>query len=148
MTKIPVRPNSLNQLQKNLLPKTKNSSTPSPRPAPLARKLLFAIFWPPLFFFFWFPCIHFAAILTELTREKKTKNPKLMGQLLRAPPTRWFFPKNNVLLRKLRLPRSITQKRQLLCPAPEHQSRRKLGPGLAAHGNLLLGVPRLLSLRM
>ncbi|KAM0841829.1 hypothetical protein ACQ4PT_058769 [Festuca glaucescens] len=34
MTKIPARPNSPNQLPKNLLLKTKNSSTPSPRPVP------------------------------------------------------------------------------------------------------------------
>ncbi|KAK1620365.1 hypothetical protein QYE76_025882 [Lolium multiflorum] len=80
------------------------------------------------------------ALLAQLTKEKKRRNPQLMGQLLRALPTCWFFLKNIVLMRKPRLPRSITEKRQLPCPAPERRSRRKLEPGLAAHKSLPLGM--------
>ncbi|KAK1629569.1 hypothetical protein QYE76_003884 [Lolium multiflorum] len=78
-------------------------------------------------------------LLAQLTKEQKRRNAQLKGQLLRAPPTRWFFPKNTVLPRKPRLPRSITQKRQLLCPAPERRRRRKLEQGMVAHKSLPLG---------
>jgi hypothetical protein len=44
MTKIPARPNSPNPPPKNLLLKIRKSSTPTPKLAPLARELLFAIF--------------------------------------------------------------------------------------------------------
>jgi hypothetical protein len=71
-------------------------------------------------------------MLTELTRKRK-KISKLTCQLLRASPTRWFFLRNIVLRQEPRLPRSINQKRQLQCPAPERRSRRNLKPGLVAH---------------
>jgi hypothetical protein len=67
-----------------------------------------------------------------------------MARLLRAPPVPWFFLKNTALLQTLRLPRSITQKRQLPCPSLERLCRRKLEPGLVALKSLLLGVLRLL----
>jgi hypothetical protein len=118
MTKILAHPSSPNQLPKNLPRRNKMPPTPLPRLALLARKLLFFIF-VYLFFLRYSHIFYFATILTELMKEQKKRNPQLMGQLLRAPPTRWFFPKNTVLLRKPRLPRSITQRRQLLCPSPE-----------------------------
>ena len=78
MTKIPARPNSPNQLPKNLLPKTKNSSTPSPRPAPLARKLLFAIFWPPLFFLL-VPLYSFCCYIDRADEGEENEEPEAHG---------------------------------------------------------------------
>ncbi|KAK1613078.1 hypothetical protein QYE76_036751 [Lolium multiflorum] len=80
------------------------------------------------------------ALLAQLTREKKKKrNPQLMGQLLRAPPTRWFFPKKTVLLRELRLSRSITQEHQLMCPAPPAPKSKKARTGAGSTQELATG---------
>jgi hypothetical protein len=78
MTKIPVRPNSPNQLPKNLLLKTRNSSTPSPRPAPLAHKLLLAIFLPPLFFFL-VPLYSFCCYIDRADEGEENEEPEAHG---------------------------------------------------------------------
>jgi hypothetical protein len=78
MMKIPARPNPPNQLPKNLLLKIKNSSTPSPRPAPLARKLLFAIFWLPLLFLL-VPLYSFYCYIDRADEGEENEEPEAHG---------------------------------------------------------------------
>ncbi|KAK1626658.1 hypothetical protein QYE76_000973 [Lolium multiflorum] len=66
--------------------------------------------------------------MTEAT--KKKQSPTLMGQLSRAPPTRWFSLRISMLRQKRRLPRKLIRRQRLQYPAPEHRSRRKLEPVL------------------
>jgi hypothetical protein len=124
------------QLPKNLPRRKKAPSTPSPTLVLLARKLLFFVF---VYLFMSYGTLIFCsvAILTGLPKGQRKRNPRFMEQLLRAIPTPWFFQKKTVLLRKLRLPQNIAQKRQLPCPAPERLQRRKLELGLVALKKLL-----------
>ena len=147
MSKILARRSLPKLLPKKLLRKLKVPSTLLPTQAQLARKLPFYCLHLPLFYFN--ALISWSvAMLSDPLKRQKRKKTRLMEQLRRALPTPWFFPKETALPRKLRLFRSVAQKRRLPCPAPERLQLRKLGPGLDTLKKLPLGVHRLPIWRM
>jgi hypothetical protein len=77
-----------------------------------------------------------------IDRVDEEEEPKAHGSANTAPPTRWSSLRIVVSRRKHRLSRNMTQKHRLQCPAPEHQSPRKLKLGLLANMSLLPGVCR------